>query len=125
LKKAISSVHSSSNSDRKIPMALKVWKQKIWPQVRRRRITSEKKMQQISSIKICVQKNSWIPTKKLPLLNIKQEDFLRWQIFFLYKKKILRYLIISHITKILRELTIKNGFAINHQLYCICNYTVV
>jgi len=81
-------------------------------------LTSGKK-QQISSIQICVQKkNSLIPTKKLPLLNIKQEDFLRWQIFFVQKK--LKYLI-----NILRELTIKNGFAINHQFYCIIMYTLL
>merc|ERR1712156_535462 len=49
-------------------------------------ITSGKKATNIINTNMCSKKNSLIPTKKLPLLNIKQEYFLRWQIFFVQKK---------------------------------------
>jgi len=81
----------------------------------RRRFNIRKKSNKYHQYKyVFKKKNSLIPTKKLPLLNIKKEDFLRWQIFFVQKK--LKYLI-----NILRELTIKNGFAINHQ-FLLYNY---
>jgi hypothetical protein len=53
----------------------------------RRRFNIWKKATNIINTNMCSKKkNSLIPTKKLPLLNIKQEDFLRWQIFFVQKK---------------------------------------